>query len=225
MQIKNLISKKSIFIALFVLTGFGLMQIPFTNIIGSNTKFSLFDFYGPIAGAFVGSIWGLVTVGVMQLINWAWQGFNTDLSVIIRLFPVLFSALYFARKSKLILLVPAICMIAFWAHPEGRIAWVYALYWLVPIIAYFFYEKSILLRALGTTFTAHAVGGVLFLYILGLKSYVWIGLIPIVWKERGLMAIGITVTFIGFNYLFSLLNKKFHITLPFVKLNPKYSVK
>jgi len=217
--------KKTIFIALFILTGFVLMQIPFSQIIGSSLKFSLFDFYGPIAGAFVGSIWGLITVGAMQLFNWAWHGFSVDSSTIIRLFPILFSALYFARKSKLMLLVPAICMIAFWVHPEGRIAWYYALYWIIPIVAYFFYEKSILLRALGTTFTAHAVGGVLFLYILGLKSYVWISLIPIVWKERGLMAIGITVTFIGFNYLFSLLNKKFHITLPFVKLNPKYLVK
>ena len=222
---KNINYKKLIFLILFITLGFGLMQIPFTKIIGSNLKFSLFDFYGPIAGAFFGSAWGLLTVGAMQLVNWAWQGFNTDLSAVIRLFPVLFSALYFARKSKLILLVPAICMVAFWAHPEGQIAWVYALYWLIPIFAYFFYEKSLLIRALGTTFTAHAVGGALWIWALNMPAAAWIGLIPIVWKERGLMAIGITVTFVGFNYLFSLLNKKFHLSLPFLKLNHKYSVK
>ncbi len=222
---KNLNFKKLLFLALFIATGFGLMQIPFTQIIGSKLKFSLFDFYGPIAGAFVGSIWGLMTVGVMQIANWAWHGFATDAGTIIRLFPVLFSVLYFVRKSKWILLVPAVCMIAFWANPEGRIAWYYALYWLIPIAAYFFHEKSILLRALGTTFTAHAVGGTLFLYFLNLPASVWISLIPVVWKERIIMAFGIALTYIAFNYLFSLLEKKFHVTLSFVKLNQKYSTK
>lgn len=217
--------KKAIFLSLFILAGFGLMQIPFSQIIGSSLKFSLFDFYGPIAGAFVGSIWGLATVGAMQLVNWAWHGFSLDGATIIRLFPVLFSALYFARKSKLMLLVPAICMVAFWAHPEGRIAWLYPLYWLIPIATYFFYDKSIILRALGTTFTAHAVGGALWIWVFGMKASIWLSLIPIVWKERGLMAIGIVVTFISFNYLLSLLEKKFHISLPFIKLNPKYSTK
>lgn len=217
--------KRLIFLALFIAAGFGLMQIPFTKIIGSSLKFSLFDFYGPIAGAFIGSIWGLVTVGVMQVINWAWHGFVTDAGTIIRLFPVLFSVLYFVRKSKWMLLVPAIAMIAFWAHPEGRLAWYYALYWLIPIATYFFHEKSLLLRALGTTFTAHCVGSTLFLYFLNLKASVWISLIPVVWKERIIMAFGITITYIAFNYLFSLLEKKYHVSLPFVKLNPKYSNK
>lgn len=218
-------AKKIIFLFAFVALGFAAMQIPFTQIIGSKLKFSLFDFYGPIAGAFVGSVWGLIVVGVMQISNWAWHGFNTDLGVIIRLFPVLFSVLYFAKKSRWMLLVPAIAMIAFWIHPEGRIAWYYALYWLIPIVAYFFHEKSTLLRALGTTFTAHAVGGALWIWGLNMKAELWIGLIPIVWKERIIMAFGITVSYIAFNYLFSLLEKKYKITLPFVKLNPKYSTK
>ena len=46
------------------------MQIPFTKIIGSNLKFSLFDFYGPIVGSFIGSVFGLITILTMQLINW-----------------------------------------------------------------------------------------------------------------------------------------------------------
>lgn len=217
--------KQITFLAVFILLGFALMQIPFTQIIGSSLKFSLFDFYGPIAAAFVGSTWGLIVVGAMQIANWGWHGFSLDISVIIRLFPVLFSVLYFARKSKYALLIPAVCMIAFWANPEGRAAWPYALYWLIPIVAYFWHEKSILLRALGTTFTAHAVGGALWVWFIGMKAEIWMGLIPIVWKERGLMAIGITLTYIAFNYLFSVVINKFHIQLPFVKLNQKYSTK
>lgn len=218
-------AKQLLFLIAFIALGFALMQIPFTKIIGSSLKFSLFDFYGPIAGAFVGSIWGLIVVGVMQIANWAWHGFALDASTIIRLFPVLFSVLYFAKKSRWMLLIPTIAMIAFWAHPEGRLAWYYALYWLIPIIAYFFHEKSILLRALGTTFTAHCVGSVLFLYFLNLKAPVWISLIPVVWKERIIMAFGIAIAYIAFNYLFSLLEKKYHVSLPFVKLNAKYTTK
>ena len=119
------------------------------------------------------------------------------------------------------LLVPAIAMIAFWAHPEGRQAWYYALYWLIPIAAYFFHQKSILLRALGTTFTAHAVGGALWIWIFNMKAALWISLIPIVWKERGMMAIGITVTFYIFNGVLSWLVNKKHISLPFVHLKPQ----
>lgn len=218
-------TKKILFLLTFIATGFALMQIPFTQIIGSSLKFSLFDFYGPIAAAFVGSIWGLVTVGAMQVINWAWHGFALDASTLIRFLPVLFAVLYFARKSKWLTLVPAIAMIAFWLHPEGRQAWYYALYWLIPIVAYFWHEKSLLLRALGTTFTAHSVGSVLFLYVLNLPSTVWISLIPIVWKERIIMAFGLAITYIAFNYLLSFLEKKYHVALPFVKLNQKYLVK
>ncbi len=217
-------TKKAIFIVIFILLGFGLMQIPFTKIIGSSLKFSLFDFYGPIAGAFVGSILGFLTVFAMQVANWAWHGFALDTATIIRFLPMFFAVLYFAKKSRWMLLVPALAMIAFWVHPEGRQAWYYALYWLIPIACYFFYDKFIFAKALGTTFTAHSVGSVLFLYALNLKTAVWIGLIPVVWKERMLMAVGITLTFILFNYLMSLVESKFHIKLPFVKLNAKYSV-
>lgn len=217
-------TKKILFIALFVMIGFGAMQVPFSKIIGAgNMKFSLFDFYGPIAAAFVGSVWGIIAVGAMQIANWGWHGFNVDAAAIIRLFPVLFSVLYFAKKSRWALLAPAICMIAFWIHPEGRAAWYYALYWLIPIASYFFYDRFLFARALGTTFTAHAVGSALFAWFLNLKSAVWISLIPVVWKERVLMAIGIMLTYMAFNYIMSLLLTRTKLQLPFLKINPKYS--
>ncbi len=213
--------KKIIFITLFALVGFGLMQIPFTTIIGSSLKFSLFDFYGPIAAGFIGSTWGVVTVLIMQLANWALHGFSMDTATLIRFLPMIFAALYFAKKSPLNIAVPMIAMFAFWLQPEGQKAWYYALYWLIPMAMYFFRERSLLARALGTTFTAHAVGGALWAWLLPMPAAVWISLIPVVWKERGLMAIGITLTFIVFNYVFALLNKKFH-WLDFVHTNKKY---
>lgn len=221
MKIKNIL-----FIIFFIALGFGAMQLPFSALVGgSNVKFSLFDFYGPIAGAFVGSIWGMITVLGMQLINWAVNGFHMDAGTIIRFFPALFAVLYFSKKSKYTLLVPALAMIAFWAHPEGRQAWYYALYWFIPFIAYFFYDEFILARALGTTFTAHAVGGALWIWTFNMKAALWIGLIPVVWKERMLMAIGISLTYVAFNYILSFAAKKWNLKIPFMRLNPKYATK
>jgi hypothetical protein len=214
-------NKKLLFTMIFALIGFGLMQVPFTKIIGSNLKFTLFDFYGPIAAGFIGSTWGVITILIMQLANWAWQGFNTDTATLIRLLPMIFAALYFAKKSKWILVIPIIAMLAFWVHPEGRAAWYYALYWLIPVAMHFLRDKFLLARALGTTFTAHSVGSVLFLYFLNLKAPIWASLIPVVWKERGLMAIGICVTFIIFNYLLNLATKKL-IGWDFLQINKKY---
>lgn len=216
--------KKILFVIIFAAIGFLAMQIKFTQIIGSNLKFSLFDFYGPIAAGFVGSIWGLITVMLMQLINWAVHGLAVDTATIIRFFPMLLAVLYFAKKSKLVLIVPVIAMLAFWLHPEGRQAWYYALYWLIPLAMYFLHDKLLFARALGATFTAHSVGGALWIWTFNLPASVWTGLIPVVWLERGLMAIGLSLTFMAGNYLLSLIDKKIKLT-SFINLDPKYSIK
>jgi len=218
------LSKKILFTISFVILGFLAMQIPFSNIIGSQIKFNLFDFYGPIAGAFIGSIWGLALVMVMQIANWAFHGFNTETATLIRFLPMIFAVIYFAKKTPFILLIPGAAMIAFWIHPEGRTAWYYAFYWIIPFVMYFFRDRYLFARALGSTFTAHSLGSVLFLYAFNLKASVWMGLIPVVWMERGLMAIGITITYIAFNFILSVIIRKIGITMPFVKLNPRYSI-
>lgn len=216
-MLKN--KQKILFTILFILVGFGLMQVPFTKLVGANVKFSLFDFYGPIVGSFLGSAFGLTAVLLMQLANWALHGFALDAGTIIRFFPMLFAVLYFARKSKWILLVPTFCLLAFWAHPEGRAAWYFALYWLIPIAMYFWRDRFVFARALGTTFTAHAVGGALWIWIFNMKASAWIGLIPIVWKERGLMAIGITLTYLLFNKLFQVSVNRGWLKLSALKLH------
>lgn len=217
-------TKKLSFIALFALIGFGAMQVPFSQMIGvSNLKFSLFDFYGPIAGAFIGSIPGLAAVLAMQLGNWALHGFALDTGTIIRFFPVLFAVLYFANKSRLMLAVPVLSAAAFLAHPEGREAWYYTLLWTIPLLAYVFRDRFIFARALGATFTQHSVGGALWIWAFNVKAELWIGLIPVVIKERFLMALGITLTYILFNYILSLAVEKAKLKLPFLSLNPKYT--
>lgn len=206
-------NKKILFALAFIALGIILMQIPFTAMVGANAHFTLFDFFGPIVGAFLGSIPGMITVLAMQLANWAWHGFHTDAASLIRLLPMLFATLYFARKSKWMMIVPIAATVAFLAHPEGRLAWTYTLYWLIPIVAYFWHDKFVFARALGTTFTAHAVGGALWIWAFNMKAALWIGLIPVVWKERGLMALGMTLTYLAFRTAFAYSTKKGWLTL------------
>jgi hypothetical protein len=216
---------KILLIVAFIAIGFGLMQVPFTKLVGavgieSDVKFSLFDFYGPIIGGFLGSVWGLLTVFAMQLVNWAYQGFAVDTATIIRFFPMLFAVLYFVKKSRSVLLVPVLAMLVFWAHPEGQKAWYFALYWLIPIACYFFYNKWTFARALGSTFTQHAVGGALWIWAFDTPAAVWTGIIfPLVWKERLLMALGITLTYLVFNWAFNFAIKHGWLKLSFLKLH------
>jgi len=53
---------------------------------------------------------------------------------------------------------------------------------------------------------------------MNLPATVWVSLIPVVWKERGVMAIGMTLTYILFNFLFSLVVKKYQLQLTFLKI-------
>jgi hypothetical protein len=52
---------------------------------------------------------------------------------------------------------------------------------------------------LGATFTAHAVGSVIFLYTFGLTPAIWMSLIPIVFVERGIFTLGIWISCLAFN--------------------------
>ena len=197
------INKKSlIYLCLFTAFGFILLQIPFTNIVGSGQKFSLFDFFAPASGAFLTSIWGALSVVVVKLVNVIVSGQSFDTATIIRLFPLALGAIYFGtRKYKTaVAAIPLICMILFIIHPQGRAAWYYSLYWLIPL-ATAFTKKSLIFNSLGATFTAHAVGSVAFLYAFNLPAEVWITLIPVVFLERMLFTAGTAVSYVAVNSL------------------------
>lgn len=208
---------KLLFIGIFTIAGLMALQIPFTQLAGSKVNFTLFDFFGPIAGGFIGTIPGIIAVFLMQFINFLIHGANiVDAGTIIRFFPTLFAVFYFSRKSKFNLIVPAMAIILFNLHPIGRSAWVYSLFWLIPIFCFFGRDKFLLARSLGATFTAHSVGGVLWLYVFKLPSSVWISLIPITAMERVLFGLGIAAMYVIFNNLLYFLTKKRIIKFPFL---------
>ena len=136
---------------------------------------------------------------------------------------MLFAVLYFSRKEKINLIVPALAIVAFIAHPIGRTVWYFSLFWLIPIAAHFFRGQFLFARALGATFTAHAVGGALWIWVFALPAPVWNSLIPVVIAERLLFALGISGSFILVNNLLGLLDKKRLLNLGFY-IDQKYLV-
>ena len=221
---KQNLTRKILFVILFTIIGYILLQFPFTKIMGSSQAFNGFDFFGPMSGGFLGAIPAAISVIAVRLFNTIIHHQTFDMTNIIRLFPMAFAAIYFGIKSNnkfFRILVPAICMILFWLNPEGRRAWFFALYWLIPIVCAFKSDRLIL-KSLGSTFTAHAVGSVAFLYAFNLPASVWIALIPVVAVERGLFASGIwasyTVFNTGLNYL---LSRK--INLSGLRISKRYS--
>ncbi len=200
--------RKILLFASFIVLGIILLQIPFTNIVGSEQSFSLFDFFAPTIGAFLMSIWGALAVIFVKAANVIISGQPLEMATLIRLFPLALAALYFGtRKYKsIVAFLPLTCMILFVLHPEGRQAWYYSLYWLIPLAASFT-KKSLVFNSLGATFTAHAIGSVAFLYAFNLPAEIWIALIPIVFLERMLFTGGIAVSYVAFNSLINVISR------------------
>ncbi|OIP96481.1 hypothetical protein AUK40_04930 [Candidatus Wirthbacteria bacterium CG2_30_54_11] len=178
-----------------VALGFVALQIPFTHIIGTTRSFTLFDLLAPAMGALWGMTVGLASVLFINLFNLVMTG-DYSTGALIRLVPVLFGVYYFARRSRASAWVGIVCMVLFIAHPVGRQAWMYSLYWLIPLFTQLLGRKNAALSALGATFTQHAVGGVAFLYAYSFTPAYWKALIPVVAGERLVLAIGITVSYV-----------------------------
>lgn len=207
----NKLQKKLFFLALFTILGFISLQIPFNKLAGSNVSFTLFDFFGPIAGAFLGPILGIVSVLAVEITNTLIHHAPWTTGAIVRLFPTLFAVYFFAmvqkKQGKWILAVPLLAILIFLAHPYGRQVPYYTLFWIIPIIAYKF-RKNLFMRSLGATMTAHAVGGAAWIWVFNLKPAVWNSLIPVVIEERLLFASGIAASFIIVKYTMSYLASK-----------------
>lgn len=218
--------QKAVFLAIFSIIGFIALQIPFTKLMGSDVSFNLFDFFGPIAGAFLGPWLGIISVLTVEIVNYTVKQTPLTTGAIIRLFPMLFAVWYFGSSKKswnsnIVLLIPILAIIAFVAHPIGRTVWYYSLFWLIPIIAYF-KKDMLLIRSLGSTFTAHAVGGAAWIWAFNLPAAFWNNLIPIVIQERLVMALGIASSYLLMRQMLSFLASK--KLLPSLRtINPSFS--
>ena len=206
------LQKKLFFLALFTIVGFLSLQVPFNKLAGSNVSFTLFDFFAPIAGAFLGPFFGIASVLAVEVINMLVKQTPWTTGSIIRLFPTLFAVYFFATiakkgSGKWILAVPALAITAFLAHPIGRQVPYYTLFWIIPFIAYRF-KNNLFMKSLGATMTAHSVGGAAWIWALNLPAAVWNNLIPVVIAERLLFTVGISISFILVKQVLTVLAKK-----------------
>lgn len=130
--------------------------------------------------------------------------------------PTLFAtasmAVQTTKSSKVLnftlhVLLPSACMMLFTFHPIGRHASVYSWYWLIPIGIYMTSSRSFFLSALSSTFIAHAVGSIIWLYSVPMTAEQWLGLLPIVAIERITFTCLTSLLYLSINFI------KNHITL------------
>ncbi len=216
-------SKKLIALVIFSVLGLVLLSIPFSHLFGSDQQFSLFDFAAPAIGGLLSSVWGALSVVLVRVSHALLTGQSFDTVTIIRFFPLAVGALYFgARRYKWpVAIIPVACMALFIAHPEGRQAWYYSLYWLIPV-ATIFSKRSLVLNSLGATFTAHAIGGVAWIYAFNLPAEVWIALIPVVFVERMLFTAGTALSYVAFNASVNFLYRRLRLPVLERFVQPDY---
>jgi hypothetical protein len=139
---------------------------------------------------------------------------------------MLFAVCYFSRngisglKDRLGIAVPLLAILAFWLHPVGQQAWYYALFWTIPIIVKFLPDR-LFLRSLGATFTAHAVGGMFWVWTVPMTADQWTALLPVTAYERVLFALGITVSYVLFTNLLNAVDKVLNIN-NYITLEKRY---
>ena len=233
MDFKKIFTKKRlVFMALFIVFAFFAQKINFSPLIGAeNQFFTLFQFFGPIAGAFLGSIFGVIAVLTAELIDFFVVGKEATWLNIMRLAPMLFAVFYFgSKKRNLNVIFPLIAIGMFLLHPVGRQAWFYSLFWTIPIIARLLpakYSLSVPLRSLGATFTAHAVGGALWIWTVPMTPAMYMALVPITAFERILFATGIGISYVGFNALLDKALNIFKIKVPsdVLRIEKKFTLK
>ena len=184
----------------------GLIKVSF--LVGSQMIwFSGVNSVLPLAGAFGGVMGAGLIFVLRQLIHLVF--FKTlSLSFLALCIPGFCASLYWATNHSIVRVgLPLACMGLFIAHPVGAQAIVYSLYWLIPVALYLVPQKSLFLQALGSTFIAHAVGSVIWLYTVPMTAGMWMGLMPIVLIERLLFALGMVVAHRLLSSIFGTIDK------------------
>jgi hypothetical protein len=177
------------FISLMSLSSF----FKFSFVVGSwRMFFSALNCVGPIAGSFLGVSGSWMIYGLRTVVRLCTMGVTA--AQLLNGVPTLCASLYLATTHWAIACgLPLTCMVLFWLHPVGVAAAPYALYWLIPVAVFYVQSNNLFFKALGSTFVAHAVGSIIWLYTVPMTSAAWLALIPVVAVERLLFATGMVI--------------------------------
>lgn len=179
--------------------------IKFSFILGSKRLFfSGVNIAGPLLGHYNGlSSFLLMVLRRKFLLNSALSNLGSFfvkglLNPLVYYIPTIIASGYWFSSNMFVrLAIPLICMALFIVHPIGNEAFLYSLYWFIPMIIHFLPVQRVFTEALGTTFLAHAIGSVLMLYSMPMAAEYWLRLIPLVVIERLLFASGMTIVLYG----------------------------
>lgn len=201
MSYKNLIKNSfNLLTSTIVLEASRLFKFSF--ILGSKMSFfSAINIAAPMVGVLGGMYNGLIVYTFQSLFKWILLG-GALFPYIGYHIPHLFASAYWNYDSRLFRIgVPLICMFLFIAHPVGSQAWPYAMLWLTPMVIGAMRNKNTFVLALGSTFTAHALGSVFWIYSMPMVPSAWLALIPVAIVERTLFASGMVAIYYGYSYI------------------------
>jgi len=184
-------------------------KVKFGPILGTQMKFSLSVFFGPTLAKIFGLTYGTLTILLTHLIGLAAGIYKIKaIKDYFTFFPIIFAGIYFSRifkGNKKLIFIPLICILLFILNPIGKSVWFYSGFWLIPIIIALFKEKidkvlkfplfKIYGYSLGSTFIDHAIGSVIYLYLLKIPANFWIEAIPMTIVERLMIAAGIELCY------------------------------
>ena len=147
---------------------------------------SLVGVYGGIVGSILTALCGgsfhmATGIGIGKLLAYTIPGMCASLC-------------WSTRSLSVRALLPLVCMALFVLHPVGGSAAGYALYWLIPA-ALALCTRNVVCDALISSFVAHAVGSVIWLYTVPMVASQWLGLIPVVPFERCAIAAGMVLLY------------------------------
>lgn len=219
--------KLGAFFVLFTVLSIAFYNVELSYIVGAEEQsFTMFQFIGPVAGGILSPLVGVASVLAVEVFWKLLAGsFSLEPFAAVRLFTVAAAALCFGlvKKEKLAgVAVPLAGMALFLAHPVGAQAWAYSLLWLIPISASFF-AGNLFARSLASTFQAHVIGSVGFLYLVGLPAAAWVALIPVVLIERGIFALGISLTYVAMASAVQTAGDLAKVDIGFLGIEKKYA--
>ena len=225
-----------LFVVVFVLLVLVSRKINFSPLVGAeNQFFTVFQFFGPIAGGILGPLFGAAVVFFALVIdflaNLATGSASFSATTLLRILPAIFGAWYFGiKKGKLSfgnkdlssvasIGVPLVAIALFVIHPDAREVWYYSLFWTIPIIAHFFRQR-LFIRSLGAVFAKHSVGSAIWVWTVSMSPEDWIRLIPIVLYENLLFASGVSLAYVAASTILARIESK----VPFVSVEKHYDL-
>ncbi|MFH1643838.1 MAG: hypothetical protein ABIA74_01560 [bacterium] len=112
-------------------------------------------------------------------------------------------------------LIPLISIMIFVFNTSDSFDFLYSFYWFIPVLIYLFQKtgklNSIFYFALSVSFVAHATGSIIWFYAIPMVAGQWLGLIPVVFFERFIVAVGTALTYLfikDLNFYFNFLSFK-----------------